>query len=306
MKVRQLTRSLDDRLPAWCSDGLRVLALLWGRLTARARMTPSIVVIGAQRSGTTTLFRLLEAHPGLVRPTFSKGTGYFDDHYARGARWYRGHFPLRVLARLRYGRDVQAFECSGYYLNHPLAARRLAHDLPGVHVVVLLRDPVDRAASAHRHEVARGFETLPLLEALALEPERTAGEEERLRTEPGYASAEHRHHAYLRRGEYADQVARFVDALGADRVHVVDADRFFAQPTEEFAALQRRLDLPVWSPPSVEVWNARPGAALDDDLRRRLMHHFEAHDVALTALTGHAPSWRTTYWDTTEDQGVPA
>lgn len=299
MRVRALTRALDRRLPGGVTTRLRALVLLWGRLTSRGRMTPSIIVIGAQRSGTTTLFRLLEAHPHLVRPTADKGTGYFDDHYGRGRSWYLAHFPLRLVARARAraqgveGR-VQAFECSGYYLFHPLAAERLARDLPDSQVVVLVRDPVERAGSAHRHELARGFETLPFAEAIDAEDRRTRDEWTRLRSEPGYTSFEHRHHAYLQRGHYAEQISRFVDTLGKDRVHVIDADRFFAAPEQEFAGLQQRLGIPLWSPPSVERWNARPaGDTTDHELRSRLMRHYETHDAELAQLLGHVPSWRT-------------
>ncbi len=168
---------------------------------------------------------------------------------------------MRLTGRLLGGREARAFECSGYYLFHPLAAQRLAAELPDAQVVVLVRDPVERAMSAHRHELARGFEDLPLDEALARESERLAGEAERLAAEPDYRSYAHRHHGYLARGEYGEQIARFVDALGPDRVHVVDADALFADPVHEFVDLQRRLDVPVHLPERVEQWNARPGGA---------------------------------------------
>ncbi|HEU4811923.1 MAG TPA: sulfotransferase [Nocardioides sp.] len=272
---------------------LRGAVLAWGRLTADFRMTPSVLVIGAQRSGTTTLFRLLEAHPNLVRPTLVKGTGYFDDRYAHGARWYAAHFPLRVTARwLARGGPAHTFECSGYYLFHPLAAGRIARDLPGVQVVVLVRDPVERACSAYRHELARGFETKSFEEALMLEPFRTAGEGDRLAAEPDYRSFAHRHHAYLQRSDYAPQIQRFVDALGADRVHVVEADEFFADPVTQFLALQRSLGLPEWEPGEVGHWNARPGRSLSPARRAELMHHFERSDARLAALLGRTPSWR--------------
>ena len=55
----------------------------------------------------------------------------------------------------------QTFESSPYYMFHPLAAERIARDLPGVKLIVLVRDPVERAYSQHAHELARGFETEP-------------------------------------------------------------------------------------------------------------------------------------------------
>ena len=122
----------------------------WGRLTSRWRLQPSFIIAGAQRAGTTTLYRVLSEHPAVARPTASKGIGYFDLHYARGPRWYRGHFPLAWGARRTHGPDATTFESSGYYLFHPLAASRIAHDLPDVKVVVMVREPVERAYSAHK------------------------------------------------------------------------------------------------------------------------------------------------------------
>jgi hypothetical protein len=254
---------------------------------------PEVLVIGAQRSGTTTLYRVMSDHPDLVRPTFSKGIGYFDVNYDRGERWYRGHFPLRPVARTRHGGSLPvAFESSGYYSFHPLAAGRIARDLPGVKVVMMVRDPVERAHSAYKHEFARGFETESFADAVALESQRLAGEVERMLEDPTYTSFEHRHHAYVGRGEYSTQVERFHRELGADRVHVVDADDFFADPVTQLEELTSWLGLSPWTPSTVEQWNARPGDAMTDQLRAELRQHFEPFDRRLEELTGRVPSWR--------------
>ena len=293
MRVRHITSTVRARAPQPLVRALRAIAFAGGWVTADFRMLPSVVVVGAQRSGTTTLFRMLEAHPHLVRPTQDKGTGSFDDNHHRGRRWYRAHFPLRLTGRLLGGPDAMAFECSGYYLFHPLAAERIAAELPEAHVVVLVRDPVERAMSAHRHELARGFEALPLDEALSAERQRLAGESDRIASDPGYRSFTHRHHAYLARGEYGSQVGRFVEAMDKDRVHVVDADAFFADPGGEFADLQRALRIPVFLPERVERWNARPGGPrLPEQRREVLMSHFEASDAELASYLGHPPAWR--------------
>ena len=285
--IREAAGRLRRRLPPPLRRTARAGLLGWGWLTADLRLEPGILVIGAQRAGTTTLFRLLSEHPALVRPTVDKGTGYFDDNYRHGPRWYRAHFPLRWTARGR-----TAFECSGYYLFHPLAAERIARDLPGCQVVAMVRDPVARAHSAHRHESARGFESLSFAEAVSREAERTAGQRELLATAPGATSFAHRHHAYLQRGDYAAQLAPYVAALGRDRVHVVDADALFADPVEVYVDLQRRLGLPLHRPDAVGRWNERPGAPLPPDLAETLRHHFEASDAALAALLGRVPRWR--------------
>lgn len=295
MSARRWTGKVRHRLPAPLIDGVRAVALGWGMATARWRLTPTVLVVGAQRSGTTTLFRLLEDHPQLVRPTLSKGTGYFDDHYGRGMRWYRAHFPLRWVARrLTHSRTPISFECSGYYLFHPLAAARIARDLPDARIVIMLRDPVDRAHSAHRHEAARGFETETFETAVALEEERTRGEAARLAADPGAVSYSHRHHSYLARSDYGPQVRRFVEAVGRDRVHVVEAERFFADPVAEFSALQEWLGLSPWRPRRVQAWNAAPRDPLPDGIRRELSAWFETREGPLADVLGRPPAWRET------------
>jgi hypothetical protein len=292
MLIRRLTRSFRARLPDGAISAVRSLAIGWGKLTASLRMEPTIVVIGAQRSGTTTLFRLLGQHPSLVRPTLSKATGYFDDAFRRGSRWYRAHFPLRLTARVLKGARAQTFEINGYYMFHPLAAERMAQVLPNAQIVALVRDPVERAYSAYRHEYARGFEDQGFADALALEDERTAGETEKLASVEGYVSYAHRHYAYRQRSEYSTQLDRYVRAFGRDRVHVIDAELFFADPAAEFVRLQKALGLEIWLPGQVERWNARVGDALSDTERDRLLKHFEPYDEALAELMSQPPSWR--------------
>jgi hypothetical protein len=284
--ARRLVRR-TRRLPPGVQAPLRRAVLEWGRATARWRMQPAFLVIGAQRAGTTTLFRLLGEHPSVVRPTVTKGIGYFDVGYRHGPRWYAAHFPLRW----RRGGQV-TFESSGYYSFHPLAAGRIAADLPGVKVVLMVRDPVDRAYSAHSHEVARGFEDLDFEAALAAEPARLDGASEWLAEHPEAEHAEHRHHAYLARGRYAEQLDRFAAALGRDRVRAVDFDRFVDSPGEELQQLFAWLGLPDWQPERVGHENARSRSPLAPELRASLMAQFEEWDARLEPFLGHRPSWR--------------
>jgi hypothetical protein len=159
-------------------------------------------------------------------------------------------------------------------------------------VVVMVREPVERAYSAHRHELARGFESEPFEKAIELEEERTAGEADRIRRDPGYRSYSHRHHSYLARSRYSEQIARLQDALGPERVYVVDADRFFEDPWAEFERLRAWLGLPEWRPESVEQWNARPRDPLSPELRARLSAYFEPFDRELARQMGRTPRWR--------------
>jgi hypothetical protein len=261
-------------------------------LTAPLRLEPDFILIGAQRCGTTSLFRALAAHPQVVPPTVRKGVNYFDLNYHRGPRWYRRHFPLAEVARRRAARDGGAvtFEASGYYMYHPFALERAAHDLPHVKLVAMLRDPVERAFSAHKHEYARGFEHEDFQQALALEDERLVGEIERMRDDPVYESFEHRHHSYRRRGQYAEQLTRALAHFPAGQLHVMDSETFFEQPEQEYRRLLEFLGLRPFLP-SFGRFNARPSEPMDPVVHKQLTEHFRPHDERLASLLGRPPRW---------------
>jgi hypothetical protein len=266
-----------------------------GRLTSAARMTPEFLVIGGQRCGTTSLYRTLRSHPAVLPPVLHKGVHYFDTSYPAGMSWYRAHFPLRATAdrvERRTGMRPVTFESSPYYMFHPLAAERIARDLPGVKVIVLLRDPVERAYSAHAHELARGFETERFERALALEESRLAGEVERIAADPRYTSHSHQHHAYLQRGRYAEHLERLASVFGRERMHVVDSHRFFADPEPVYDAVLGFLGLEHTGYPVFERHNARPRSPLSEELRGRLEEYFAPHDERLAEWIGRPLSWR--------------
>ncbi|CAM3980872.1 sulfotransferase [Nocardiopsis rhodophaea] len=287
--ISSATRHVPDTLK-------RTVRSTWGvfgQATRRTRVLPTFLIVGAQRCGTTSLFKALIQHPHVVGPVLRKGVHYFDTSYDRGEDWYRGHFPTRAATRARGDRPrVEVGESSPYYLFHPLAAERIARDLPGVRVIVLLRDPVERAYSAHSHERARGFESEPFERALELEEERLAGEEARLRADPDAYSHSHQHHAYLGRGRYVEQLLRLEEHVGRDRMLVMDSESFFTTPEPLFTEVERFLGIPHADGIRFDRHNARPRADMPDALRQRLVSYFTEPDARLAAWWGRTPSWR--------------
>lgn len=286
-----------SRVPPSVKRVAHAASRTFGRLTAERRMLPSVLICGGQRCGTTSMYRALNQHPAMLKAVLHKGVHYFDTEYRHPLAWYRGHFPLLRTARAvqrRNGIAPVAFESSPYYMYHPLAGARIAADLPGVRLIVLVRDPVERAYSQHAHEVARGYEAeTDFVRALALEEERTAGETARLAADPGYRSHSHQHHAYRARGQYADYLERLADAVGRDSILVVDSHEFFVTPEPVYARVLHFLGLPPRGTPVFERHNARPRpAAMPESVRRELGAHFEPYDKRLIDWLGHEPSWR--------------
>ena len=269
-------------------------AYVWvGAATGALRCVPGFILVGAQRCGTTSLFRALMAHPQIARPTFYKGINYFDLNYYRGIRWYRAHFPIAEIARRKAAShgEMMAFEASGYYLYHPFALERASRDLPSIKLVVMLRDPAERAISAYKHEYARGFERESFERALELEGERLAGEIDRMRDDLTYESFSHRHHSYLHRGHYAEQLERGFSFFPRSQWHIIDSMAYFDQPATEYRSLLTFLGLDAFDPPNFGQHNARPSRPMPPQTLRALRDHYAPHDERLTDLLKRSFSW---------------
>lgn len=279
--------AIKSRMPDGAARAVRRGYVRAGAVSSWWRMTPSFLMIGASRAGTTTLFNALAEHPGIVRPLMHKGVRYFDLNYERGPRWYRGHFPVQRLHR-----GQLAFEASGYYLYHPLAPARIASELPRIKLIAMLRDPVERAYSGWKHESARGFETLPFAEALQQESNRLAASMAELDADPYAHPHSLRHHSHRSRGEYATQLRRYYSHLSPFQVHVMISEEFFAEPDREFAKLLDFLQLDPFTPAmGFPKQNARPSKSMPAGIRADLTEHFSERNRDLATLLGRDLPW---------------
>ncbi len=210
-----------------------------------------------------------------------------------GDRWYRSHFPSSAAARRarrRAGGPVACGEASPYYLYHPLAPARAAATVPDALVVVLLRDPVERAFS-HWKERSQHTETLPFEAAVEAESVRCAGELERILADPIYVSFAHRHQSYIDQGRYAPMLERWFDAFGRERVLVGVSEEMYADPQTFYDQITDRLGLGRHRLCDVEAYNAETAPEMSHELRQRLTELFRPDVDAVAAQLGRPMPW---------------
>jgi hypothetical protein len=263
---------------------LRNAVWAYGRATSFARPLPGFLILGAQKAGTTALYAYVRWHPEITGPSW-KEVSYFDRHYRRGRRWYRGHFPVRPRGRL-------IGEASPGYLFHPLAPQRVAETVPAAKLIALLRDPVDRALSHYHHEVALEREPLSFEDALAAEPGRTRGEEERLIRDPGYWSPAWWDHTYLARGRYAEQLERWFAVFPREQLLVVASEELAGDPGGTYARVLGFLGAPRHELDSYPRVYEQEYAEMRPDTRRRLAAYFEGPNDRLYDLLGRDFGWQ--------------
>lgn len=216
-----------------------------------------------------------------------QGGTLFDLNYEKGVDWYRSHFPIAVGQELRdrvRGRRMLTGEASPYYIFHPLAASRAFDLLPAARVIVLLRDPVDRAYSHYHHEVRLGAESLSFEDAIEAEDDRIAEEGQRLALDSSYRSFNYLHFTYLKRGIYADQITRWLRHYRPEQFLILSSEQFFTNPALEYQRVLQFLGLPPWDLPAYPAERVGTYRPLPTATRGYLREYFAPHNSTLRRL----------------------
>jgi hypothetical protein len=293
-RLRAVKKWTPPVLKRAARDGLRRAGLA----TARQRVLPSFLVIGTKRGGTTSLVNWLFAHPEVM-PLFPaaqqiKSPHYFDINYWRGESWYRSHFPTRRRVERwteRLGHAPAVGEASPYYLFHPAVPQRVAATVPDVKVVVLLRDPVDRAYSNYWERRGSDAEDLPTFEeALAAEPGRLAPVTRQLLDDPRFYSHDHDSHSYLARGRYLEQLQPWL-ALDRAQLLVLRSEDLYAEPRSTYARVQEFLGLTVRDADRLEHHHRLPAPPMLAQTRQMLVDYYRPHNQALYEALGVDFGW---------------
>ena len=251
---------------------------------------PDFVVVGAMKGGTTFFYRMLSQHPS-VRPAGRKEVQFFDLGFHRGEGWYRSHFPPPGPG----GENTITGEATPYYLFHPSAAGRMARLVPKARIIVLLRNPTDRAYSHYNHTVRAGFENLSFEDAVEIEQLRLRGEREKLVEDGRYNSFNHRWYSYLARGVYVDQLSTWAGLFGGERMLVMRSEDFFSNRAEVLDRALGFLGLPPWEfrerKPREKTRPERRYEPMSAATRARLDGYFEPHNRRLYEYLGEDFGW---------------
>lgn len=172
---------------------------------------PTFIIAGAMRCGTTSLNGYLREHPEIA-VSQPKEVHFFDNRFAEGMGWYQQHFAHIDGARI-------IGEATPDYLYHPDAMARIAAAIPDVKILLLLRNPVDRAYSHYWHNVSRDKESLPFGDAVAAEPERIAAD-----------PAQRARYSYVDRGRYERQITSMLEHFDRRSVLAQTFEQLEADP----------------------------------------------------------------------------
>lgn len=272
-------------------------AKLYRGVTSSVRLLPDFLIIGTQRGGTTSLYNYLEAHPCIAAAT-TKEIHFFDRKYHKGLTWYRGHFPTSIekyyAQRLR-NRTFLTGEATPSYLFHPHVPTRVAEVLPHVKLIVLLRNPIDRAYSQYYHVVKHGYATASFEESISQETELIATEREKILQDEHYQSHAYNHSSYLSRSIYVDQLQVWMNLFPKEQFLILKSEDFYADPAATFKRVLSFLEVPETqlevNENEYKQYNNNAYSKMDPALRKQLIEYFEPHNARLYEFLGVDFGW---------------
>jgi sulfotransferase family protein len=222
-------------------------------------MLPTFLLIGAMKSGTTTLYTYLTGHPDVFMPAL-KEPNFFNDHWHRGIGWYERLFAPAGGARACGEASVRYTS----YPQDPECPARIARVVPEIRLLFVVRDPLDRIRSHYLHEVAALRESRPLESALRENP------------------------IYLDRTRYAMQLERYLAYFPRERLLVVRAEQLFRAPLEVLPRVFGFIGVdPSWRP-------AGPARRDNETARRFQLPTPVRRGVKIASEAGvyrHVPRW---------------
>jgi hypothetical protein len=270
--------------------------------------SPRFLIVGAEKAGTTALFRYLSRHARLVS-SVTKETYFFSPEAFRGwthnpeypfydrlkneafdpmprrwaLRWYHAQFPVP-----RPGRFGLNFEATPGYFYYPLTPRRIHAYRPQMKLIVLLRDPVERAFSAwNMFHGIRDPKHMQLAERRGFD-EAVREELDQLGRVPLAIGTD-----YVRRGLYYAQLRRYLEYFPGRQIHVVHSRDLRLRTPEALRGICEFLGV---EPLEGDDWPPVLAGEYDSEMpaetRELLTRFYAPHNESLFTLLGRTFGWQ--------------
>lgn len=239
--------------------------------------SPNFIIIGSQRCGTTSLYSYLAKHPQILTP-IKKEMDFFSWHFHRGIDWYLAHFP-----QVPQGGQFLTGEASPSYFDSREAPERLHAQFPQLKLIVLLRNPVDRAISHFYRLVELNWEHRGFDRAIS-------DEFERLNRNPEYIIGEEPGN-YLARGRYVEFMKNWLALFPREQLLVLKSEDLYTGAAQTVDRVLEFLNLPQYR--LSEYQNANPGIyrSVSESMRGWLRDYFQPYNQQLEEYLGRKFDW---------------
>lgn len=244
---------------------------------------PDFLIIGAQKAGTTSLFNYINEYAQNFISPKTKELYFFSENYNKGIPWYKAHFPLKTKNGYLTG------EATPDYLYYHKCAKRIHENYPDLKIIVLLRNPIDRAYSQYNFQrnsnKTKAYNPLSFEEAIKDEQTQTITEE---------FTYNYKYRSYLKRGHYYEQLKKWLEYYPEEQFMFIESEDFYNNTESylgevfNFLGLKFKKDINLnLKAQNKTVYSKR----IKSDTRAYLRNYFRPHNEKLYSLLQRDFKW---------------
>jgi hypothetical protein len=209
---------------------------------------PNFFIVGAAKSGTTSLWMYLKQHPDIFMPPTmaTKEPGYFCHLY--GIKNYEKYLSIFDNAK-----GMKAIgEASHAYLSSPESANWIKNFNPQAKIIIILRNPVERAYSLYNWMISEGYEWIfPFEKALEIEDKRLKDEEFK-HNNPIYWY----NYLYFNSGLYSKQIQRYLKVFPEKQIRIFLFEDLIKNPVNMTQGIYHFLEVDSkFIPKNTKIYN---------------------------------------------------
>ena len=241
---------------------------------------PDFLIIGAAKCGTSSLFNYLKSHPQILLP-HKKEINFFGTKFKYGIDWYLAHFP-NISDRA----DFVTGEATPNYIRFPKAAQQIQANFPQIKLIVLLRNPIDRAVSWHHHKLNSGLAKGTFADAVAREMKQLENfsEDDIIRTV--YHNPDN-----IIGSLYVYKLKVWMELFDREQFCLIKSEDLYSDPETVMKRVYKFLGLSDRPLSQYPKFNAGAYNPISNELRKTLADYFQPHNQKLEEYLDMKLDW---------------
>ncbi|MDC0170587.1 sulfotransferase [Candidatus Nitrosopelagicus sp.] len=262
----------------------RFLKRGWSGITASSRVLPNFIIAGTVRSGTTSLYNYTCNHPSILPAAYDE-IGFFDSNFQLGTMWYQSMFPTKK--QMESVQEKTNFCLTGedtpFYFWNKDAIKRISELIPNCKIIMIFRNPVDRAYSNYQLGKRENKEDLSFEKTIEIEKQIiNKGTKNLDFSEP---------RTYLIKSLYSIQLKNWLTSFSKDQLYFLSTEQLSSKPNETMSGIFNFLGLPGHTLSEFKKEKKAIYPEMNISTRNDLLKFFKSYNNELFSLIGKNFSW---------------
>tara|TARA_B100001123_G_C15227741_1_gene993870 strand:- start:48 stop:875 length:828 start_codon:yes stop_codon:yes gene_type:complete len=256
----------------------------WSGITASSRVLPNFIIAGTVRSGTTSLYNYICNHPSVLPAAYDE-IGFFDSNFQLGTMWYQSMFPTKKQMELVQEKTNFCLtgEDTPFYFWNKDAIKRISELIPNCKIIMIFRNPVDRAYSNYQLGKRENKEDLSFEKTIEIEKQIINKGTKNLNfSEP---------RTYLIKSLYSLQLKNWLTSFSKDQLYFLSTEQLSSKPNETMSGIFNFLGLPRHTLSEFKKEKKAIYPEMNISTRNDLLEFFKPYNNELFSLIGNNFSW---------------